>query len=191
MHADDPPSHDETDVEEENPDQTDELGHADDQPSHDETYIEEENQDQTDEPDGSDEEEESDFADEIQEFNDNYKDVLESFSEKWLLAQLTHKVSEKATNHFWNLTQEYMPTLMMHHQREGRESNVPGFINQRKKLHRKDCPQFEMEFGFQKKSDGSLKKVLGSTAPLKSFQHNKDYIKLYEVASVKVKKIIK
>ena len=43
-----------------------------------------------------------------------------------------------------------------------------------------------MEFGFQKKSDGSLKTLKTSSAPLKEMQLNRDYIKLYEIASIKV-----
>ena len=120
------------------------------------------------------------------DFEDNYTDVLHSMSKKWLLAQETHKVSARATNKFWSLSLDYMPKLLKLQEQEGRQNPIPQFIQQRRKLHKQYCPEIQMEFGFQKMFDGSLKIIKTSSAPLKDLQLNRDYIKLYEIASIKV-----
>lgn len=47
-------------------------------------------------------------------------------------------------------------------------------------------PDVQMEFGFKRKFDGSIIEVTAESAPLKALQRNHNYIKLYEIASVKV-----
>ena len=121
-----------------------------------------------------------------QQYEDTYKDVLHSLSWKWLLAQLTHKVSAKAANTFWDIAMHFLPILLDLKKREGMLKKTPKFIQQRRKLYRKYCPKVRMEFAFKKKSDGSITKVKSESAPLKQLQHNPEYIKLYEMASIKV-----
>lgn len=112
--------------------------------------------------------------------------MLHSLSKKWLLTQLSHKVSAKATNAYWELCMEYVPNLKQMWHREGQVKDIPGFIRQRRKLHKEYCPTVEMEFGFRKKTDGSIHKVYTETSPLKQFQNNPDYTKLYEISTIKV-----
>ena len=119
-------------------------------------------------------------------FEDTYKDVLHSLSKHWLVTQLCQKVSAKAANQFWDLSITYLPKLVMFKEREGNVKNIPKFIQERRKLYQKYCPDVQMEFGFQKKSDGSIIKVSGSSTPLKDLQQNPEYQKLYEIASIKV-----
>ena len=99
---------------------------------------------------------------------------------------MTHKVSARAANDFWRLSMSNMPILLNLKERESRANDIPQFIQQRRALHKDYSPKVDMEFGFQKKSDGSIKIVNSSTAPLKDLQLNPDYIKLYEIASIKV-----
>ena len=79
-----------------------------------------------------------------------------------------------------------MPKLLSLQEREGRQNPIPQFIQQRRKLNKEYCPKVDMEFGFQKRSDGSLKISTASSAPLKELQLNREYMKLYEIASIKV-----
>lgn len=97
-----------------------------------------------------------------------------------------HKVSATASNKFWDLSLQYAPKLQTMWEREGQVKGVPGFINQKRKLYKQYCPKVEMEFAFMSKIDGKIEKVNGGTAPVKKYQNNPDYIKLYEIASVKV-----
>lgn len=172
-----------------------EVGHEEDvaQTVEEEEELVGQHVEEEEEEEGEDREEEEDedgldfefFSD--TEFNDNYKDILYSFSRKWLFTQLTHKVSGKATNEFWNLTMEYMPKLLEFKKREGRTKNIPRFIHLRRQLYTKFCPKVKMEFAFRKKIDGSIIKHTSSAAPLKAFQLNQEYEKLYEIASIKVR----
>ena len=141
--------------------------------------------------DGEDgeEEEDRDLQQRLQEddpFEDTYKDVLHSLSRQWLSSQLTHKVSGKATNLFWDIAFQFIPKLLDMKHREGRTKNIPKFIQQRRLQERQYCPDIHMEFGFKKKSDGSIIIHSGPTTPLKAMQLNSDYVKLYEIAYVKV-----
>ena len=121
------------------------------------------------------------------ELDDNYTDVLHSFSEKWLKTQLTHRVSAKATNTFWDLCQQYFPKLNEMKEREGRQNKIPKFTQQRRKLYSKYCPDVKMEFAFRKKDDGTIKIFKGSSAPLKTIQLSSEYTKLYEISYIKVR----
>ncbi len=131
-------------------------------------------------------EEDSDGNGDDVNYEDNYMDVLHSVSKKWLCTQLTHKVSAAATNTFWDIALSCLPKVMDFKEREGISKNIPHFIQQRRKLYEECCPKIQMEFAFQRKDDGSIIKYLGTTAPLKEYQRNPDYIKLYEIASIKV-----
>lgn len=132
-----------------------------------------------------DEDPDDDDSDEDDDGN-NYKDVLDSFSKNWLLTQLTHKVSARATNRFWDESMKFMPKLLELRSLQAPQKKIPKFINQRRKLYSDKCPEVKMEFAFKHKSTGVIKKVESSSAPLKALQHNENYIKLYEIASVKV-----
>ena len=151
--------------------------------------IEPQDEDEAREDSNNPEDEDEDEADyNLPEFEDTFNDVLQNFTRKWLATQMNHKVSAKATNSFWDLGQEYIPKLVKLHEREGRHRHIPKFIQQRRKMYKEYCPDVQMEFAFQKKIDGSIITVRGNSAPLKALQHNTNYIKLYEMATVKVKK---
>ena len=154
---------------------------------HEEVLQEGEILEEEEEVEEEEEEEEGEEEEEDQEFQDTYKDVLNSLSRQWLLTQLNHRVSAKAANQFWDIAMKYLPKLLMFKEREGRQKNVPKFIQQRRKLYANHCPDVHMEFGFQKKCDGSINKISGGTAPLRTFQLNSEYTKLYEITTIKVR----
>ena len=117
----------------------------------------------------------------------NYKDVLHSLSKQWLFTQLSHKVSGRATNHFWNICMTFLPTLLKLHEQEGNTKPIPKFLTQKNKLYKQYCPPVEMEFAYRNKSDNSIRVVNTSTAPIKELQRNNEFEKLYEMAYIKVK----
>ena len=120
------------------------------------------------------------------ENEDNYADSLHALSKKWQFTQVTHKVSEKAANVFWDYAFNYIPRIMEFKEREGRLNNVPKFSQQRRKL-KKCCPEVKMEFAFKNKIDGSIVKHSASTTPVKALEQNPEYVKLYEIATIEVK----
>ena len=142
--------------------------------------------DDPDDPDGEDNPDGEDDPDGQPQFQDTYSEVLNSLSRKWFSAQLSHKVSAKAANHFWDLSIQSFPNLLKLKEREGRVKKIPKFIQQRRKLNSNHSPNVKMEFAFKNKNDGSITKVTSTSTPLKALQRNPDYVKLYEIATVKV-----
>ena len=113
--------------------------------------------------------------------NNEHEDVLEELSEKWLLMEYKHNVSGAAANAYWDLAFKLVPRVL-----ELKKKKVPKFVHQRRKLINDDCPKIEMEFYFRKKEDDSIVKFSGTNAPLKQYQNNSKYEKLYELAYVQV-----
>ena len=121
-----------------------------------------------------------------QEFQDNYKDALHSLAKKWFYTQMKHKVSATAANRFWSLSMSSVPVLHELWERQGISKPITGFINERNKLYDEFCPDVIMQFAFQNKLDGSIHNVTSSSAPFKAYDRNPNFVKLYEMASVKV-----
>ena len=107
------------------------------------------------------------------------ENALDELSEAWLLAQMKHKVSAAAANSFWDLAMNYIPLL-------DNKNKVPKFIQQRRKLYRDYCPEVKMQFCYRNKSNGTIFTHDGLTAPVKMYQKDSKYEKLYEVAYVQV-----
>ena len=133
-----------------------------------------------------DEDEEDPDGDGDEPFQDTYKDALNALSRKWYLAQLSQKVSAKAANHYWDLSLQCLPEILNMKDREGRLNNIPKFIQQRRILNNNHCPDVNMEYAFKNKNDGSITRIFSTSTPLKALQRNPDYIKLYEIATIKV-----
>ena len=131
------------------------------------------------------EEEDEEDEEEIRE-EDNYATVLHKLSKKWIFTQRTHKVSATATDKFWNLAIDIIPVLMKAKERENIVKKTPTITHQRKKMSKKVCPKVKMRFGFKNKSTGAIETVDCDAAPIKTYQGNPDYIKVYEEAHVEV-----
>ena len=103
-------------------------------------------------------------------------------SEKWMLAQMKHHVSAEAANAFWDLAFKYVQPCL-----QQRQKRIPKFVQQRRKLIEDNCPEVHMEFTYRNKITGQIVKYKGKTAPVKMYETNSNYEKLYEMAYVKVK----
>lgn len=117
---------------------------------------------------------------------DDYASLLKAMSRKWYSAQLNHKVSATAAEAFWKIAKTYWPKIVQAKQSEEVEKSTPLFPNQRKKLDKQLCPEIHMEFGFLNVTTGEVETVNSMTAPLKDYERNPNYIKLYEEAHIKV-----
>ena len=111
---------------------------------------------------------------------------MKKFSKKWLTIQRGHHVSARATNAFWDAAIEMIPQIVEMQKKENICKRIPKFIQHRRKLHMEYCPKVMMEFAFMNKHDQSIETVLSQSTPLKKYQNNSDYIKLYEKSYIKV-----
>ena len=108
-------------------------------------------------------------------------DFLEEISKKWILAQMKHHVSAEAANSFWDLAMKYVPLSL-----QQRQKKIPQFVHQRRKMYQNYCPEVHMEFVYKNKLNGEIVTYKGTSAPLKMYQNNFVYEKLYELAFIKV-----
>ena len=123
------------------------------------------------------------------EDSDAYNDILGSITKKWLLIQLTHNVSAAATNSFWDAAFDSIPMLNAAKGRWQSDKDVPGFINLRRKLYTKICPQVHMKFVYLKKSTNSIETVHCTKDPGKRYPKSQ-FMKLFEEAHIKVLKVM-
>lgn len=114
-----------------------------------------------------------------------YGEVLDSLYKQWLLVQLTHNVSAAATNSFWRIAFEFIPTLCRIREQRNIKKKVPGYIHIRRNLYDDICQKVHMKFAFLNKSNNSIEVVECDKAPDKRYPRSR-YIKLYEEAHVKV-----
>ena len=94
---------------------------------------------------------------------------------------MKHHVSAAAANHFWDLSLQYVPLVLNQRQRK-----VPKFNQKRRRILEDHCPPIYMEFFYRNRYDGTIVHYKGSKAPIKAYQNDHKYEKLYELAYVKV-----
>ena len=127
------------------------------------------------------EEEQEDEDDEL-----NSTKLVNELAEKWLVNEITHKVSKTASNQFWQLAMESIPAISRKRQGEGLTKKVNGFIAKRRKLVSENSPEILMDIGYINKSNGQLEIVRDvKTTPVAKYPPSL-YRKAYEIARVKV-----
>ena len=136
-------------------------------------------------PDRGDREADDDDDDEDEE--NSFESLFLSFSNQWLHTQLTHHVSLAASNDFWKLSFKYVSKILEFKFNEGVKSKIPQFLQIRKNIHRNICPDIRMNFVFLNKTDNSLVRVNVDHTPVKEYERNPQYQKLYEEAHIQVK----
>lgn len=100
-----------------------------------------------------------------------------------------HHVSKEAANEFFELGKKWFPLLYEAKQREGITRKVPQFVHLRRKLHERNVPKISLDVAYVHKTTGEetvLRDV--QSIPTKQFPPN-EYLKIYEMASVKVIKL--
>ena len=123
------------------------------------------------------------------EEEDSFASFFDSFSRQWLNTQLTHHVSLAASNAFWKLSFNCVPKLveLQANEQVKRKSKIPQFLQVRKNLHKDLCPDINMTFAFLNKEDQSIIHVNVDHTPVKEFENNPKYQKLYEEAHIEVR----
>ena len=106
---------------------------------------------------------------------------------EWLRIQLTHDVSIAATDAFWSLAIQWIGRLHRIRDIQGIKRKIPQFPNQRKKMYEKECPKVSMSFTYMNNETDEIIHVNNvENTPLKNYDRNNAFTKLYESAFIKV-----
>ena len=114
----------------------------------------------------------------------DYADLLDDLARKWILLEIDHKVSKKASNAFWSLAKRAFPMLQQSKIDQMVYKDIPDFPYQRSKLYKDHVPPISIETGFLNNENNEVIVVESDKAPSK--YPAPQYSKLYEAASVKV-----
>lgn len=120
--------------------------------------------------------------------DENYQGLLHEFSKQWLTLELGHKASKAASDEFWELSKKFFSKLYRLKIEEMIYKDVPQFTCQRRKLYNQYVPKVSMEFGYEHKETKEITVIHSEKTPVSRF-NPQEYTKLYEAATVKVKKI--
>lgn len=145
--------------------------------------------------DDMEEEEEEDQEEEDQEENDdnsvnpllleNYSTIFSNLTKDWVLAEIDHKVSKRASECFWKVANKYFHCLYLAKEREARRKKVPQFKAARNTMYQNKVPKVIVEVAYKNNQTGELTVERGSTTPTSKYPGNV-YSKMYEMASVQV-----
>ena len=111
------------------------------------------------------------------------------FCKQWINAQLTHHVSLEAASVFWKLAFQFVSDIEKLKENEGIKKKIPQFQQIRKTMYKDHCPEVQMSFAFLNNEDDTIIKVKGNHTPLKLYQRDPKYQKLYEEAHIEVSHI--
>ena len=141
-----------------------------------------------------DEEDDEDYESEEEEEEEeidvsSFKYKLQKYSEAWIVNENDHKVSKKASSAFWNIARKWMFDLTTAFKNE-KKKKFPKFEHIRRKLVKKNVPEVSMDIGYVHKKTNKLTIVKDTQkVPVKKFPTD-TYEKVFEIASIKVIKII-
>lgn len=103
------------------------------------------------------------------------------------MCEIHHKISEEATNDFFEIGKKWFPKLFSAKENEGVTKKVNQFVHIRKQLYKKNVPPINMEFSYLNKETNEITVVKDQEkTPTAQFPPNK-FVKLCEIASVKVR----
>ena len=117
-----------------------------------------------------------------EEPENEYEKLLNSLSEKWLLVELNHSASKAASNAFWGLAIDIIPTLFETRRNLQITRKIPQFVTVRRTLHKKLLPKIHHTVGYEDEISKEIVEIEdGDTSVIRNSQ-----IKIFESASVKV-----
>ena len=125
---------------------------------------------------------------EIEEFEDvdDYLTILQYLSKEWLKVELTHRVSQVASQQFWELGKAWFARLFAAKKIQKIVKNVPTFVHLRRQFNKNYVPPVKMDFGYIDKDTGELKVVEDSAITPKTEFPSTRYQKMWEIGHVKV-----
>ena len=162
-----------------------EIGEEIDIDDEDEDEDEEEDKDE-DENEDEDEGEDEENVDPL--LFETYTNIYAKLSEDWMLAEVDHKVSKRASELFWKIGRKYFHSLYVAKERESRRKKVPNFKQARKSLYKENVPEITVEVAYKHKRTGEITVEKGNTTPTSKYPANL-FSKMSEIASVEVNKV--
>ena len=185
-------SNDEHDAEEEDEEEEEEVMEEEDHEEEDDDADEEEEEEvqEVAVDDDADEEEEEEVQEVVldDDTGEGYHTILENLCNAWMESELDHSVSQSASNAFWKISFDFIPKLLAAKELQNIKRKIPQFNHIRRKLYDRDTPKVNMEIGYRNKESEEINVVKDcTTMPRKRFPPDK-FEKVYEIATVKVKK---
>lgn len=116
----------------------------------------------------------------------SFDSLFKSFTRQWQNAQLKHHVSLAGCNKFWKLSFKYVSKIIELKERENIKRKIPLFLQIRKNMYKDIAPNVKMNFAFLDKESQSIIHVSDDHTPLKEYDRNPRYQKLYEEAHIEV-----
>ena len=107
----------------------------------------------------------SDIGDISDHDSSNYDSMLDELSKEWMLIELHHQVSKKASDLYWNVALKYLLPLMVRKKEENVTRKIPQFTQIRRKLRQKHVPRIEMELGYRNLTSGEDIHIVSDTIP--------------------------
>ena len=113
---------------------------------------------------------------------------MENFTKEWIRTKLTHHVSLAGADEFWKLSFKYVGDMLRLKEAENVTKGVPQFVHMRRLMYKDQtiCPEVKMSFVFMNKNDGTIHYIQEGQTPLKNFQRDTRFIKMYEEAHIEV-----
>ena len=109
--------------------------------------------------------------------------ILQNLANKWIVTEISHRVSKTASNQFWSLANEMFHDMYEAKGNHGRK--IPQFDQLRKKLYASNVPEIKLEIGYESKLNGEVTVVEAHSTPVSAFPPS-THRRLYEIASVDV-----
>ena len=75
-----------------------------------------------------------------------FDDILEALSKEWLLTEISHSVSKKASDLFWNIAKRQFHKLVQH---QPKDRKIPSFTHIRRRITAKYCPEVMIDVAYK------------------------------------------
>ena len=144
-----------------------------------------------DDPDGPDNDDDPDSPgdddpDGSEDESNTFNELFKSFSNQWVQTQLCHKVSLTAACAFWKLSFKYVKDIYDKKAAEVVTKKIPQYVTVKKNIYKDQSPDVKMKFTFRNKIDNTIFSVEQDKTPVKQYQRDPKYEKLYEEAKIEV-----
>ena len=124
-------------------------------------------------------------GDELDEHED-YRTILSSLLQDWILCEISHTISKKASNSLWKIAQAHFYKLYSAKAAQGVKRKIPKLPQLRKKMYDDYTPEVKMEIGYISKATGEVEVVKDVQSTPVSRYPPSTHRRIYEIAYVDV-----
>ena len=112
-----------------------------------------------------------------------FQTILEELSKEWLLIEMGHNVSKRASDLFWDVAKRLFHELVEN--MTSTNCKIPSFTHLRRRLCTKYCPEIAIKVAYKHRETEEITVKDVSQIPVSEFRKPL-YEPLFEIASVKV-----